>query len=160
MKKFYLFFFIIFFVACNKTTTALNHFDNNIKEANAIQYTKKADLIDKNGINALFFATYLNKIDKVYSSDKLNSFIIGFHRVNKYEHEIFQNAYILTLNDNKPISMQEIDVNKNDFSKFISLKNPWAKYYLVDFENEKNSKNLTLKLSHSLFGSIQLDFQK
>lgn len=159
MKKYYLFLFILILTGCGKTTTVLNHFGNNEKAAYAIQHTKKVDLIEANKVKAMLFATYLNKVDKKYTSKKFNSFIIGFHRVNKNQHELFENNYKLTLNGKEADFIQEINKNDNDLLKYISLKNPWAKYYLIKFKNDENNK-LILNLSQGQLDLISLKFEK
>lgn len=160
MKNFYIFFIVIFFVGCGKTTTALNHFDKDIESAKSIQYTKKSDITYKDEINSILFATYLNNVDEKYESESINNFIVGVHIINKENQDFVKNGYVLTLNDENTLNLIEIDFKSNDFSKLISLKNPWAKYYLVDFENKKDIKSLNLKLSHPEFGSTSLNFQK
>ncbi len=159
MKKFYLFVFIFIFVGCNKTTTVLNNFSHTVEQAKAIEFTKKSNILYENRVNTMFFASYLNKIDEKYVSDNLDSFIIGFFRVNKENHEISKNGYILTLNGLKPSSMLELD-SKSDLIKAISLRNPWAKYYLVKFDSKSEIRKLKLKLSHPLFGKTEIDFKK
>lgn len=162
MNKFYLLsslFFLILFTGCGPKTSALNYFQQDTISANAIQYTKKRDLNYKNEIKALFFATYLNNIDKKYKTDKINSFIIGLHIVNKNNHDLTQNGYKLNLNNLEPTSMTRVE-NNSALIKNIPLKNNWANYYLVHFNKEEKVKELNLKLSHSIFGQIQLDFQK
>ncbi len=159
MKKFYLFVFIFIFVGCGKTTTVLNNFPHTIEQARAIEFTKKSNILYENRVNTMFFASYLNKIDEKYVSNTLDSFIIGFFRVNQENHEISKNGYTLTLNGLKPSYILELDP-KSDLVKAISLKNPWAKYYLVKFDSKSEIKKLKLKLSHSLFGMTEIDFKK
>lgn len=159
MKKYYLFLFVLILAGCGKTTTVLNHFGNNEKAAYAIQYTKKVDLSKNNKVKAMLFATYLNKVDEKYNSKKFDSFIIGFHRVNKNQHELFQNNYKLTLNGKEADFIKEINKNNSDLLKYISLKNPWAKYYLIKFKSNENNE-LILNLSQELLGSTSLKFEK
>ncbi len=160
MRNFYLFLLVLFISACsNKPTNVLNHFEQDPQSANAIQYTKKGDIIYENEIKAMFFATYLNKINQKYETDKLNSFSIGVHLINKDNHDFEENEYTLTLNNKAPLSTIDIKTDSN-LVKFIPLKNTWGKYYLVQFENEPQIKKLTLNFSHPTFGSVRLNFQK
>lgn len=162
MNKFYLLsslLFLILFTGCGPKANALNYFQKDKLSANAIQYTKKRDLNYKNETKVMLFATYLNKIDKKYKTDKINSFIIGIHIVNKNNHDLTQNGYELSLNNKKPTSIIKLE-DTSDLVKSIPLKNSWANYYLVHFNKEKNVNLLTLKLNHSNFGQVSLDFQK
>lgn len=160
MRKYYLFIFILILSGCGKTTTVLNHFGNDEKASYAVQYTKKADLIQDNQVKAMIFATYINKVDKKYDSEEINSFIIGFHKVNENEHNLLENNYNLTLNENKAVSIKKINKENNEFIKYISLKNPWANYYLVQYKSVEKEDELILNLAHSLLGSTELKFQK
>jgi len=162
MYKFYLLSFLLFSLllsGCGQKTSALNYFEEDPLSANAIQYTKKRDLNYKNETKTLLFATYLNKINKKYETDKFNSFIIGIHLVNKDNHDLIKNNYKLFLNDETPISMTKLD-NNSKLVKSIPLKNNWANYYLVHFNKKEDSRLLNLKLTHPTFGQIFLDFQK
>lgn len=162
MNKFYLLSsltFLILFTGCGPKTSALNYFQEDPLSANAIQYTKKRDLNYNNETKAMLFATYLNKINKKYQTDKLNSFIIGIHLVNENNHDLTENGYKLFLNDQELTSIVKLD-NDSNFVKSIPLKNNWANYYLVHFNKQEDIKSLNLKLSHLTFGQVLLDFQK
>ncbi|WP_072680164.1 hypothetical protein [Arcobacter sp. LA11] len=163
MNKFYFLsslLFLILFTGCGPKTSALNYFQEDPLSANAIQYTKKRDLNYKNETKAQLFATYLNKIDKKYQTEKLNSFIIGIHLVNKDKHDLTENGYKVFLNNEIATSIVKLD-NKSKLVESIPLKNSWANYYLVHFnKKEEEVKSLNLKLSHSTFGQVLIDFQK
>lgn len=149
--------FLALFTGCSKKSSELNYFEKDPLSANIMQYTKKTDLIYKNKVKAMLFATYLNNIDKKYESKEFNSFIIGIHLVNKDNHELDKNSYKLSLNNKKYTKIKSLE-NNSELVQSIPLKNNWAKYYLVNFKNEKEVKNLNLKLTHSTFGQIQLGF--
>lgn len=162
MNKFYLLSasaLFILFTGCGPKNSALNYFQEDPLSANAIQYTKKRDLNYQNETKAILFTTYLNKIDKKYQTDKLNSFIVGIHLVNEDNHDLIKNGYKLFLNNKKYTNIIKLD-NDSNLVKSIPLKNSWADYYLVHFKKEKNVKSLNFKLTHSTFGQILLDFQK
>lgn len=160
MKKYHLFLttsILLLFTACN-STNALNHFKNDPSSANAIQHTKKMDLIYNKEINSMVFLTYLNRINKAYSSEKLDSFVVGVHLVNKNEHDFIKNNYSISLNNKKPISVSQLDKNSELISS-IPLRNSWANYYLVQFENDE-SLSMNILFSHAIFGQVQTSFQK
>lgn len=158
MKKYYLLLPTLFlFTACN-STSALNYFEKDAQSANAIQYTKKTDLIYNKEINSLLFATYLNKVNKKYESNKLDSFVVGIHLVNKREHDFIKNDYSITLNGKKAVMITRLDEN-SPLVTSIPLRNNWANYYLIKFENDE-SQNMKILLTHPTFGMAQIDFQK
>lgn len=164
MKKSYLFFLCVLsllFTACGKKTTALSHFKNDPERAAAIQYTKKRDIIYKKEPKAMIFATYLNKIHEKYESDKLSSFIIGIHLVNKDNQNLIENEFKLLINGKNPKNMIKLKKG-SEYLKKIPLKNPWAHYYLVHLDNEKRKKvsKLNIKLTHPVFGQTNLSFDK
>lgn len=153
-------FFIIlflFFTGC-ADNSALKHFQNDKASAYALQYTQKTDLVSDKQIEGMLFATYLNSIDTKYESDKLNSFVIGIHIVNKEKRNLFFDGYEVYLNGKKPLSKTILEKD-SPYLKSIPLKNHWAKYFLVHFENNQE-KNLNLKLTYSKFGEVQLNFVK
>ena len=122
---FFLVFFITIFTGCGDKISALNHFENNPKSALLIQYTKKRDIIYKNEQKAMFFGTYLNNTDKKYEKNKFYNFVIGLHIVNSDNHDLLENEYTVTLNNNKTENITKLD-NNSDLVKNISLKNAWA----------------------------------
>ena len=160
MKKYYLSFsatFLLVFTSCS-STTSLNHFEKDPKSANAIQYTKKADLIYNKDINSMIFATYLNNIKDEFKSNELNSFLIGTHLVNKDNHDFIKNNYSITLNNKKATNIKKIN-QKSDLVSIIPLRNSWANYYLLQFENDK-SQDMNILFTHPTFGKTQINFQK
>lgn len=162
MNKFYLLSslsFLILFTGCGPKANSLNHFQKDQLSANAIQYTKKRDLIYKNEPILMLFSTYLNNIDKKYQSDKLDSFIIGIHIINKENHDLIENRYEIFLNNQKHTSIVKLEKDSK-LIKGIPLKNNWANYFLIHFKSFEKDKKLNLKLIHPIFGQVSLDFQK
>lgn len=160
MNKYYSIFSIfllLFFVGCG-TKTSIDYFDENIESAYAIQYTKKSDIVQGTEVKAMIIATYLNKISPKYQSKNFNSFIIGFHDVNKDTSDLTGNDYKLTLNDKEPVTLKKL-THDLDFLDNVSLKNKWATYYVADFEKDEDKK-LNLKLSHEEWGSALIEFQE
>lgn len=155
----FLLFFVTFFSGCGQKSTVLKHFEDNPKSAFLIQDTKKRDLLYKNELKAMFFATYLNRDYKTYENEKTNSFVIGLHLVNKNNHDLVENGYKLFINNEEIKSFTKIDT-KSELVKDIPLKNSWANYYLIDTKNEKKVYKLNLKLTHPTFGQVSLSFDK
>ncbi|MCP4970269.1 MAG: hypothetical protein GY932_06735 [Arcobacter sp.] len=149
---------LTFFTGC-ETTNALNNFKSEIQSAYAIENTKKRDLYYNNEIKAILFVTYLNNINKKYKSDDINSFLIGVHLTNNENNDLNKDTYSFSLNNQKATSINKIDTNSN-LVQSIPLKNNWAKYYLIDFKNDEDKKDLNLKFSHINFGHLTITLQK
>lgn len=128
------------FVGCS-STSALAYFKADEQKARAIQHTKKADIIKNNEPKVLFWATYLNNIEK---QDK-ETFIITTYFVNEKNQDFKAYDFDLSLNEKfKTISFEEV---KKD-SKYNSIldNRAWGKHYLVKFETLKKETNLTLEI--------------
>lgn len=154
-----LLFLIPFFTSCSDKTTALNHFEKNPQAAFSIQYTKKRDLLFDKKIVAMFFATYLNKTNEKYKSEDNNSFIVGVHLINEKLINSKNKKFKVFLNDKKAKSITKIE-NDSNLLKSISLKDSWADYYLVSFDNNKESKKLNLKFISSDSQQVHINFEK
>ena len=67
-KILFLIFISLFFVSCSSKNNAFKYFEKDEVETKGVQYTKKTDiLINGNEVDVIFWATYLNKIDKKIS---------------------------------------------------------------------------------------------
>jgi len=159
ISSLFILFFITFFVGCADKTNALRYFENDKLSAKAIQYTKKRDVVYNNEVEALVFLTHLNNIDGKYENDKVESFILGVQIANKEKENFFKDEYNLYLEENKPMTMISLDP-KSKLVQSIPLGSPWARYFLVEFNNEEEKRVLNLNFIHSKFGSTSLSFQK
>ncbi len=124
-----------------------------------MENTKNRDLYYNNEIKSMLFVTYLNNINKKYKSDNINSFLIGVHLTNNENNDLNKDTYSFSLNNQKATSINKIDTNSN-LVQSIPLKNNWAKYYLIDFKNDEDKKDLNLKFSHINFGHLTITLQK
>ncbi|RXK14312.1 hypothetical protein CP965_02350 [Halarcobacter mediterraneus] len=160
INSFLLLLSLTFFAACSDKTTALNHFEKDKYSAKAIQYTKKRDLLDNGQVEALVFLTYLNKISDKYDEKGIETFILGIQLANKEKENLFKDEFKLFLNKQKSFSIENLDANTSSLVQGISLKSPWAKYFLIKFENKKNNRDLNLKFIHSRLGQTFFTFRK
>ncbi|MGB7403825.1 MAG: hypothetical protein WA916_14720 [Arcobacter sp.] len=152
-----LFTYLLFITGCSSYSIT-KYFKKDEFFLNSLQYTKKADIVENNEVVSIFTATYLNKVDDKYD-DKYENFIVSVYVANNKK----AGTPIITL-DKQSYSKEEEEDNisyKENYIKMeeikkgskiiesIPLKNPWAKYYLIKFEKNKNIENpvLTYKFS-------------
>ncbi|RXJ89272.1 hypothetical protein CRV01_11705 [Arcobacter sp. CECT 8983] len=159
ISSFFILFLALFFSACADKTSALNYFEKDKLSAKAIQYTKKRDLLNNNEVEALIFVTYLNYVDEKYKSDTIETFILGVQIANKDKENFFKDSYKLLLNEKESVSLKGLETDSKLVSS-IPLKNPWARYYLVKFNNKEKERELNLEFIHSKYGTATLSFQK
>ncbi len=146
------------FIGCS-STTALKHFDKNEIEAKAMQYTKKADVIVNKEQKVLLWGTYLNNTDIKEFKSKDEVFVTSIYFVEAKSQNVNENGYSFTLNGQKPKSIEELSSNDIKYKNILS-KNTWGKYYLVKFNQVKDTYNLTLNLADENSNSAKLDFEK
>ena len=147
------------FVGCTKRNDSLKNFTNANQSPMAIQYTKKRDLTYNDSVKVMVFATYLNKISKKYETKKLDSFVVGIHITNQENHDLIKNRFKVNLNGEEPKTMVKLS-NDSDIIEMIPLKNKWAEYYLIHFENKKDITKLNLNIIHPVYGLVPLNFEK
>ena len=158
-KILFLIFISLFFVSCSSKNNAFKYFEKDEIETKGVQYTKKTDiLVNGNEVDVIFWATYLNKIDKKISDTNEELFLVSVYFTNKESQDIFENNYSFLLNGIAPISLEKIEKDNENF-KSLMLKNSWGNYYLVKF-NAQNSYNLALTLKNKNSNSAKLNFEK
>lgn len=155
---FFSFFLIMILTSCTQKTEVLKDFKET-QNSMSIQYTKKKDIIYDGAVKVMFFATYLNKIDKKYETNKLNSFVVGLHIVNQQNHDLIENRFNIFMNDKEAKNIIKIP-NDSELVTNLTLKNSWASYYLIHFDNNEDENILTLKLTHPVYGQTQVKFDK
>ena len=159
MYKILLLLFIsLFFVSCGLKNNAFRYFEKDEIETKGVQYTKKTDIVKNNEVDVIFWATYLNKIDKKISDTNEELFLVSVYFKNKDSQDIFENNYSFLLNGIEPISLEKIEKDNENF-KSLMLKNNWGKYYLVKFTSQ-DVYNLTIRLKDQGANSAQLNFEK
>lgn len=149
------------FTACTSYSITKD-FDRDAFYNQAIQYTKKTDIISKLEPKYIMTATYLNAVDKKYKNDYEN-FIIGIYEVAS-KKTLNLKTLNLTLNEEEPVDISPI--KSKNLLKSLPLKNNWANYYLVTFKRHTNSlfkkteDNLNLTLQDPKYGSASVSFLK
>ena len=158
-KILFLIFISLFFVSCSSKNNAFKYFEKDEIETKGVQYTKKTDiLVNGNEVDVIFWATYLNKVDKKISDTNEELFLVSVYFTNKESQDIFENKYSFLLNEIEPISVEKVEKDSENF-KSLMLKNNWGKYYLVKFTSQ-DVYNLTIKLKDKGSNSALLNFEK
>ena len=97
---------------------------------------------------------------KNYESDNVETFLVGVQITNENEENIFKDNYKLLLNEDiQSLEIKGVDGNSK-LVKATPLRSPWAKYFIISFENEEEKKVLELIFQHSRFGETRLTFKK
>jgi len=148
---------LIFFVGCSQKGNATRYFENSEKVVNSIQYTKKIDFNKNNENKIAIITSYLNNINKVYKSDKFETFLIAIQNLD--DRDLIQEEMTLELNGRKPLAFTLVD-KKSKFFENIAMKNHWAEYFLVKFPAEKEEKVLELNFFYKNFGEEIITFEK
>lgn len=158
-KILFLIFISLFFVSCSSKNNAFKYFEKDEIETKGVQYTKKTDiLVNGNEVDVIFWATYLNKIDKKISDTNEELFLVSVYFTNKESQDIFENNYSFLLNGKEPISVEKVEKDNENF-KSLMLKNNWGKYYLVKFTSQ-DVYTLTIQLKDKGSNSALLNFEK
>ncbi|MCK5109904.1 MAG: hypothetical protein KAQ94_00165 [Arcobacteraceae bacterium] len=138
---------MLMFVGCQ---SGLSVFDKTgTQYEKGLQYTKVNFLIYENETKAIINATYLNSVNSTKWDDEYQNFLIGIYISNGQEVD-----YTMTMNNKTYVKISQINDDNKEY-EHIPLKNPWAKYYLVSFENDDN-KILELKYYNTAFQNSQI----
>ena len=133
------------------------------KYERGLQYTQVKPLVYENATKAIVNVSYLNSIYLSKWNDKYQNFLIGIYISQDNKDKTKQNLnnpqYVLTMNGKKYLTAMPLE-KTNQLAKNIPLRNHWAKYYIVRFQNDKSAKNLKLSYTHSTFKSVNLTFEK
>jgi len=139
------------FIGCSQSATSVLNKDPIY--AQNIKYSKVIKSIEGETVNALFNITYLNSTNPKEWNNKKQNFLIGSYVFDNKESD-----FELSLNDKKNISSISV-TKKNPMYKNIALRNDWAKYKIVTFNDDQNS-TLTIKYTHPTFKTVSTTFTK
>lgn len=153
-----LLFISLLFTSCTSKNSAFRYFQKDDIETKGIHYTKKIDILKDKEIDIIFWATYLNKIDKNISDSKKEMFLISVYFANADSQSIKENNYEFLLNGEEAVLVEKVEEDNENF-KSLMLKNHWGNYYLVKFDSLENS-NLRLELTNQKSSKAILDFEK
>ncbi len=148
-----LFTFLILLSGCSSYSIT-KYFDKDDFYLNALQYTKKSDIVKGDEVAAIFTATYLNEVEKKYD-DNYENFIVSIYVANDKETKtpiitIDKQSYTEKELDEE-ISYEESYIEIKEIEKesklieSIPLKNSWAKYYLIKFNKNEDLDSFILR---------------
>jgi hypothetical protein len=162
MKRTIVVYFLIvaIFGGCQHT---LKNFTKRGEQYNkGLVYTKIKSLVFDKETKATINVTYLNPTNPKKYNNKLQNFLIGIYIANDNKDEdqkFINNAdFILTINDKTYIKIQFINETTKQYQQ-IPLRNRWARYYILSFENDDN-KILNLEYKYKESKKIVISFQK
>jgi hypothetical protein len=154
-----LLFISLIFTSCTSKNSAFKYFEKDDIETKGIHYTKKIDILKDNEIDIIFWATYLNKIDKNISDSKKEVFLISVYFANADSQSMRKNEYKFLLNGIEAVLFEKVEEDNENF-KSLMLKNHWGNYYLVKFDSLEDVNNLRLQLTNQKSSKAILDFEK
>lgn len=149
----------LLFTSCTSKNSAFKYFEKDDIETKGIHYTKKIDILKDNEIDVIFWATYLNKVDKNISDSNKDMFLVSVYFANADSQSIKKNEYKFLLNGNEALIIEKIEEDNENF-KSLMLKNHWGNYYLVKFDSLKDVNSLKLELTNQKSSKAILDFEK
>lgn len=156
-SSFFILVLILSLTSCSEKNSVLKNF-KNYENPKAIQFTKKRDVLLNGVLKGSFFVTYLNKIDSSFEDENYENFLVGVFLNSEEDKNFISENYSLLLENNRFEKITEIP-NDSNIVKSISLKNSWAKYYLIKYKAvEKNRLNLTIE--NPKFENVNLSFRK
>lgn len=144
------------FVGCTNKNSAFRYFEDTKTQTNLVQNTKKTDIFVDGEPKVLFWASYLNNLQKFKKLDN-DTFLITIYFTNANTQDINENSYELFLNDISNISITKVDSSNEIYGPFL-VKNKWANSYVVEFKKSLNSP-LVLNLTNGI-NQAQLEFEK
>ena len=154
-----LLFISLLFTSCSSKNNAFKYFEKDDIETKGIHYTKKIDILKDKEIDIIFWATYLNKIDKNISDSKEEIFLISVYFANADSQSIKENGYKFLLNSKEAVLFEKVEEDDENL-KSLMLKNHWGNYYLVKFDSLEDINNLRLELTNQKSSRAMLDFEK
>jgi len=151
-------FLVLIFSGCNKKLYVISQdslFDRGL------EYTKISNIIYQNDTKALINATYLNPTNPSKYDNGKEVFLLGiYYSVGdsaNLNNGLNNTDYILSLNKKTNYTKEVLD-ESDELFKAIPVQNPYAKYYIVEFDNDKTA-TLNLSLSHKKFGTSSSVFK-
>jgi len=160
MKTFFIILiFLISFTGCSNKN-AFDKFKLTKEQELSISSLQSSKIVSKTGeVEGVFSAIYLNEIyPESFNTDEyffIYIFIKNSKEMNNPRDNI-ETDLRLKLNSKLPIKIKKLPQN-NRFSKLVSIKSTWSKYYLVAFEKEDT---LSLVLENGQSSSASLVYQK
>ena len=160
MKKKFIICSVLLSLLLSGCQSSINIFNKNSnKYEKGLQYTNVKSIIKNNSTKAILNVTYLNKLDSKKFDNKLNNFLVGIYILEDSEDTSLQyinnKYYKLTMNGKNYIKIEDL-TKKHNLYKNIPLKNPWARYYVISFDKDKQND---LKINYSYKDTTNINIQ-
>lgn len=149
---------LLFLTACSEKS---QFFVPDVQKLSAVMHTKKGQLYSSLQIKASITATYLNASTKKFKKSPNETFLISLFidgDSNTEKSGLFNESYILTLNDKKAINIKKLKY-EDDLIKIAPVRNRWSSYYLVEFKKEDSGK-LKMEFKNEDYGTSILEYSK
>lgn len=127
--------FLLFLSGC-QSYSAVNNFNSSEIYAKALHNTKKVDILEDNKIKLMFTVTSLNEVYPV--NKDYQSFLLGIFEVNS---KSFMNKSQIQAKFNtlELVSIEKLP-KEHVLRENIVYKNPWAKYFIINFNKKAVNK--------------------
>jgi hypothetical protein len=135
----------------------LDIFKKDVQYENALQFTKRGEIVSSLETKTVITATYLSAVDSKTYNDG-DYFLVGIYIPNddKKSNALLNSNTKFTLNDKGFKSIEIVKDKSEEYKKFAFL-NKWAKYYKVKFDKQDKAQ-LVIKYEHIDSGEIKLTF--
>lgn len=141
---------------------AFDMFRMDTAHERAIEQMRSGTIIQSFETKAILSAVYLNPVyPGEYKDGEYFIAAVYFeksHNLETKKWDIEKHGYTLSLNGEKPASMEEI-TEKDPRRALIPVRNNWNKYYIIRFAPVQSS-SLALKLENDQTGSVVLSYPK
>jgi hypothetical protein len=135
----------------------LDIFKKDMQYENALQFTKRGEIVQSLETKTVLTATYLSAVDaKTYKDAEY--FLVGIYIPNddKKSNLLLNPNTKFTLNGQGFQSIEIVKDRSEEYKKFAFL-NKWAKYYKVKFKKQE-TPFLEIKYIDKKSGKIKLKF--
>ncbi|MDD5156975.1 hypothetical protein [Sulfurimonas sp.] len=142
MKYFFIIsIFLLFFTGCSEKN-AFVKFKMSKDEEQSVSSLQTSQIKFKNAeIAGVISAVYLNEIYPERFKE-YDSFFVYIYMKDSKNTDSINPKINLEMNEAIPKNITELSSN-NEFTHLVDIKSSWNRYYLVEFEKDCNTLNLT-----------------
>ncbi|MCW8837558.1 MAG: hypothetical protein OQJ77_01580 [Thiovulaceae bacterium] len=146
MKTVYILLFFLFISGCS-SKNAFYNFDMDKHQQLSAQSFKRIKLTNGEEVIGTFSSIYLNEVypDRYNNNEYFFVYVYLKDSTKKYN---------IKLNSNDSLKIKELYYD-NRFSRLISERSKWNRYYLISYEKVEDLLNLQLFVDKSALASIK-----